>query len=78
MEPYVVRQGDHLAKLAYQFNFDANIVWNDPKNANLRQVRPNSNILSPGDVLYIPDQVPPALQNLAVGTTNTFVATPRP
>ncbi len=75
MEPYVIRQGDHLLGLAYQFGFDADAVWNDPKNAQLRQRRPNQNILYPSDVLYIPDQnVPPAMKSLTLGSTNTFVA----
>ena len=75
MSPYVIRQGDYLASLAYQFGFDADTIWNDPMNAPLRQLRPNPNTLYPTDVLYIPDpNVPPATKTLATGTTNAFVA----
>ncbi len=78
MEPYVIKQGDHLALLAYQFGFDADMVWNDPKNAQQRdrgQLSQDPNILNPTDVLYIPDQnVPPVMKSLTPGSTNTFVS----
>jgi hypothetical protein len=54
MYPYVIKQGDYLAKIAHRFGFDAIAVWNDETNATLRTVRPNPNILYPGDVLYVP------------------------
>jgi N-acetylmuramoyl-L-alanine amidase len=75
MQPYIICQGDYLAKLAYQFGFDADTIWNADQNAQLRQLRPNPNILFPADVLYIPDQTgaPPTL-NVTTGTSNTFVA----
>ena len=78
MQPYVIKQGDYLDKLAYQFGFDATTVWNDPTNAPLRQLRPNPNILYPTDVLYIPDQVgkAAATENLTTGTTNAFQTDP--
>jgi hypothetical protein len=76
MEPYVIRKGDFLLKLAYTFDFDANTVWNDATNAGLRQIRSDPNILLPGDVLYIPDQVDkePAFKSLVTGGTNTFTS----
>ncbi len=78
MDPYVICQGDYVAKLAYAFDFDADAVWNDPKNAELRQARPNPNVLLPTDVLYIPPQAGKTTtpQSLTVGATNTFVSTP--
>lgn len=54
MRPYVIRQGDYLTKLAARFDFDADRVWNDAANADLRATRPNREILQPGDVLRIP------------------------
>jgi hypothetical protein len=77
LQPYIVRQGDHLPSLAYRFDFDADAVWNDPKNADLRRIRKLSadpNILCPTDMLYIPDPKPAVVQSLNTGTTNTFVA----
>ncbi len=57
MQPYVIRQGDHLAHLAHKFGFDPQAVWQDGSNDELREARPDPNILCPGDVLYIPDPV---------------------
>jgi hypothetical protein len=73
VRPYVVKQGDYLAKLAFQLGFDADQVWNDPKNADLKAKRPDPNLLWPTDVLYIPDPVDAPLTNLTPGTTNSFV-----
>jgi len=76
MQPYVIKQGDYLAKLAYTLSFDADTVWNDDKNADLRKLRPDPNFLWPTDVLYIPDSVdqPPAMQSLTTGSANNFVS----
>jgi hypothetical protein len=73
LKPYVIRQGDHLRSLAYQLGFDADAVWSDPKNADLKQLRPNPNILLPGDVLYVPDGDDPT-HDLVTGATNSFVS----
>lgn len=54
MVPYVVRTGDYLRKLAARFGFDAEAVWNDPKNADLRAVRRSMDVLVSGDLLYLP------------------------
>ncbi len=74
MQPYVIRQGDYLAKLAYKFGFDADEVWNDPSNADLRALRSDPNVLWPTDVLYIPDANTAPPTSLVLGSTNTFVA----
>jgi hypothetical protein len=75
LPPYVIRQGDYLAALAHQLGFDADTVWNDPSNAQLKQLRSDPNILFPGDVLQIPNPTsqPPAT-NLTPGSTNNFVS----
>jgi hypothetical protein len=77
VEPYVIRQGDFLLQLAYKFGFDADAVWNDPANDDLRKLRPDPNILWPTDILHIPrpPDDPPA-HPLATGQTNTFVSNP--
>jgi hypothetical protein len=76
LHPYVIRQGDHLLRLAVANRFDADVVWNDPANAALKKLRTTYNVLLPGDVIYLPESDPRWLP-LKVGTTNTFVATLR-
>lgn len=73
MRPYVVRQGDYLMLLAVRMGFDADTVWNDAKNSDLRAARPNHNILAPGDILYVPEHPPPGLA-LRPNTTNRYSA----
>lgn len=54
---YNVRQGDHLFGIAAKFGFrDYRIIWDDAKNAALKQKRQNPHVLYPGDVVYIPDK----------------------
>jgi hypothetical protein len=74
MEPYVIRQGDFVALLAYEKGFDADTVWNDPANDDLRNSRQNPNVLAPTDILYIPPAKAPTAFPLTTGTTNTFVS----
>ncbi len=54
MRPYIVRQGDYVAKLAFVNGFDADEVWSHPKNKDLREHRKTPWVLCEGDVLYIP------------------------
>ncbi len=74
MQPYVVKRGDYLQLLADQFAFDANTIWNDPKNSSLRDQRNDPDVLCSGDVLYIPEPEPPPATTLTVGSTNNFVS----
>jgi hypothetical protein len=76
MQPYVIKQGDYLASLADKFDFDADTVWNDPANAELRDLRKDPNMLCATDILQIPDQTnkEPKTFSLKMGQTNTFVS----
>jgi hypothetical protein len=76
LKPYVICQGDYLSKLADQFGFDADAVWNDPQNADLKKLRPNPNILFPSDVLQVPGAAPTVTHDLTTGATNTFTRNP--
>ncbi|MFO0614820.1 MAG: type VI secretion system tip protein TssI/VgrG [Polyangiaceae bacterium] len=69
--PYLVRQGDHLDRIAFRFGFDADKVWNDPKNAELKQRRETPSVLHPGDIVHVP-QGPRTGKPLQQGTTNTY------
>lgn len=54
---YVIKQGDHVSKIAAERGFrDHAVIWNDPNNARLKQERMNPNVLNPGDRLFIPDK----------------------
>ena len=54
---YVVKQGDYLAKIAYEHGLtDFMAVWNAGENAELRAKRKSPNVLFPGDVVMIPDR----------------------
>ena len=71
--PYVVKQGDILARLAHEYGFDVDQVWNDSANKELKKRRANPNMLLPGDVLYFT----PKNQDwtaVSSGTTNKFSA----
>src|SRR5208337_3002899 len=59
MVPYVVRQGDYLAQIAFRRGFVADRVWSAPENATLREARKDPNILAPGDILHVPDDERP-------------------
>lgn len=58
MGRYVVRQGDCLSSIAARFGFDWQSLWEHPDNAALRSQRGNPNVLSPGDLIEIPDLRP--------------------
>jgi hypothetical protein len=73
MRCYVVRQGDYLSRLACAYGFDANAVWNDPANRELRGRRPNPEVLLPGDVLRIPE-APDAGLSVSSGSTHRYRA----
>ncbi len=52
---YVVRQGDYLAKIARQHGFgDWHTIYDDANNASFRQLRPDPNLIEPGDRIFIP------------------------
>ena len=73
MRPYPVRDNDFVLKLAHKLGFNPDVVWNDPRNGDLRELRKDPNVLLGGDILYVPDQDPES-HDLVVGTTNSFVA----
>lgn len=74
LRPYVVRPGDYLAKLAHVYGFDADEVWNDPKNDEIRAIRKDHGILAPGDVIFLPVKPRDGLP-IEKGTTNRYTVT---
>lgn len=54
---YIVRSGDYLSKIAAEHGFaDWRTIYNDANNAEFRRLRPNPNLIFPGDRLFIPDK----------------------
>lgn len=73
MKPYVIKQGDYLLKLSHTLGFNHDKVWNDGKNAKLKEERKNPNMLQAGDIVFIPDE-PKKKLRLNKEETNAFVA----
>jgi len=74
MRAYVVREGDYLTRIAHRFGLLPKDIWDDPKNAELKKLRKNPEVLQPGDVLRIPDAPTPAL-DISPGETLSVTAT---
>lgn len=54
---HVVVQGDCFSKIAMQYGFtDYKTLYDHPDNAELKQKRPNPNVLRPGDRIKIPER----------------------
>lgn len=56
MAIYTVKQGDCLSSIATEHGFaDWRTIYNHADNAEFRRLRPNPNLIYPGDQLTIPD-----------------------
>ncbi|MCB9845603.1 MAG: peptidoglycan-binding protein [Phycisphaeraceae bacterium] len=56
MRTHVVRQGECLSLIAWSYGFERwETVYEAPENAEFRRLRPNPNVIYPGDELVIPD-----------------------
>jgi N-acetylmuramoyl-L-alanine amidase len=54
---HTVQQGEYLASIAQQYGFaDWHLIYDHPQNAGVKRMRPNPNVIMPGDELYIPDK----------------------
>src|SRR4051812_39592115 len=72
-EQYAIQQGESLITIAHKFGFlNYKTIYNHPKNADFRKLRPNPNLIHPGDPLYIPDKAPKK-EKCATGKGHTFV-----
>lgn len=52
-EEYKVRKGDSIASIAFERGLFPDTIWDDPKNKELKDKRKESDILMPGDIVYI-------------------------
>jgi hypothetical protein len=74
MQPYIVKQGDYLSKLAGLYGFDADEIWKHEANKKLATLRPDHHLLAPGDILYLPTK-PARWLPLKASSSNSYVAT---
>src|SRR5579859_5901206 len=57
MPEHTVKQGECLSRIASLYGFgDWRTLYEDPANAELRAMRPDPNVLCPGDVVFIPER----------------------
>jgi N-acetylmuramoyl-L-alanine amidase len=71
-ERYAVVAGDCLSSIAEDFGFaDYRSIYDDPINADFRALRPNPNLIHPGDVIQIPDKEG-KFDNKGTGATHQF------
>ncbi len=69
---YKAKQGECIVSIAYAHNLPWEKVWNDPRNAELREKRKDPNVIRAGDVVHIPD-ITPARYSIATGAHHRFV-----
>jgi Putative peptidoglycan binding domain/LysM domain len=68
---YTIQQGDSVISLSESYGLFADTIWNDAANSDLRQLRPDMNVLMPGDVVVIPDKRP-RMEKRAAGAKYSF------
>ena len=58
MTEHTVQKGECLSAIAWSYGFERwETVYEAPENEEFRKLRPNPNVIYPGDVIVIPDQV---------------------
>lgn len=68
---HVVRQGESLSALAPAYGHFWETIWNDPKNAELKEKRKKEDVLMPGDVVFLP-HLRPKNESCSTDQTHKF------
>lgn len=72
MPMHEVRQGECLSSIARSYGFrDFRRIYDHPRNAEFRRLRPNPNVIFPGDPLFIPEKQE-KVETRATGSTHRF------
>jgi len=53
---HVVKQGECISRIAFEYGLFPETVWNHPDNSQLKELRKNPYVLMPGDIVVIPDK----------------------
>jgi N-acetylmuramoyl-L-alanine amidase len=65
---HTVKPGDWISKIASTYGFaDWRRIWNAPENEDLRKLRPDPNVIHPGDRVFVPAIEPQVFER---GTDN--------
>ena len=73
MPEHTVQQGECLASIAKQYGFYSwRTIYDHPENADFKEKRPNPNIISTGDQIFIPEKEVKTASR-ATGTAHRFV-----
>lgn len=71
-KPYIVGQGECLSSIAQRSGFaDYKLLHEHSANRELKNRRPNPNVLAPGDLVAIPEAIP-TQANRATGSLHEF------
>ena len=73
MKPYVAKQGDCLELLAARYGVSVDDLHGHEKNQDLKAARPDPSVLGPGDVVWVPDELPPR-PSISSGGTHRYKA----
>jgi hypothetical protein len=79
MTIHTVQQGECLSTIAKQYGFSNwQKIYHDPQNDGFRRLRPDPNVLYPGDQIAIPDKVPKKEQKNTEQKHRFILSTPQP